>query len=882
MSEKQAKAAILDLPAFERFEAETNAQGIARIDTLLPGNQSFSVTHDLYELPFLAQSNQRSATVSLKSGETARERTTVFPKGSTAPTNPPGAILPTKPAAPEVAAKSPAVDANAPRGTFSGMVTDESGKPLEDVLVDAWTWYSGNETKTDAQGRFTLSGFDDQTDAIEVRFSKDLYCPVLIAEQPVAALAQPIVLGNKTYFEGRVTGPDGAAVVGAQVRANQGPKQGPGVYITEIWTETVSGPDGRYRLFVQDDTYDIQVRDERGNAARLTQEAIAADEAKTLDIRLEPGVVFRATIVDSESGKPVENVRLWNWQHKGLEGRTDAKGEVTIAGMFPGAFEFQIEADGYARWWSEQCQSKFNRPMIDDEKTGWQRNFDSLDFDLQPGMEPVTITLERGVRVRGRIVDPDGKPVAGATAAPARTGSGNSLTGDTRFSVKTKEDGSFDMLLPASKKTQYNLVAHDGDYEEWRTWANGVGEPFSTKPGDDLDGVTLQLTRPGTVRGVAVDEAGNPVTRREVRASAFDKRENRYYDPTTTTDDKGVFELRFVRPGEQYIQVAPFWLSADEAPEGTSQTVTVKPGETIEGIKLVVESPKQDAPVPSPSAEAPPSSQDWREAFDAVYRLNDGEIVRRVPPPFIPERLEYYRFTDRSQAEAIPSGPDFFHFRWDGELKKWGCGFGFENGLSLVGIVGNLGVNRYEIEGEQELLDLCVPGDWIMRLDSPIESRLKALESIVAEGAGRKIHFERKAVEREVVVVRGSYSFHSETSAHNPDAINIFADTLDPNEGAGGGSGTLVEFLAWTGNRINMPVIDETSDTKALQVEWANNRSSALKKVPGEERNAKIDLVLANLAKQTSLQFTRERRTIDVWFVTETPAPLESASAETR
>ena len=67
-------------------------------------------------------------------------------------------------------------------------------------------------------------------------------------------------------------------------------------------------------------------------------------------------------------------------------------------------------------------------------------------------MAPVTIEIEKGVRIRGRVVDPDGKPVGGATAAPALTGTGNSLTGDTRFSVKTKADGTFEMCCrPATR-----------------------------------------------------------------------------------------------------------------------------------------------------------------------------------------------------------------------------------------------------------------------------------------------------------------------------------------------------------------------------------------------------------------------------------------------
>ena len=61
-------------------------------------------------------------------------------------------------------------------------------------------------------------------------------------------------------------------------------------------------------------------------------------------------------------------------------------------------------------------------------------------------------------------------------------------------------------------------------------------------------------------------------------------RENRYYDPTVKTEIDGSFELKFIRPSEQFLQVAPFWLDAAQAPPGTSHTLTLRPGETREGI----------------------------------------------------------------------------------------------------------------------------------------------------------------------------------------------------------------------------------------------------------------------------------------------------------
>ena len=91
------------------------------------------------------------------------------------------------------------------------------------------------------------------------------------------------------------------------------------------------------------------------------------------------------------------------------------------------------------------------------------------------------------------------------------------------------------------------------------------------------------------VLGSVVDKSGEPIIGRKVRAHAFDKLGNRYYDPTTKTNTDGNFELKFIRPGKHYIQAYPFWLTAEGASKGTSQVIEVKAGEIVEIIELVGE-----------------------------------------------------------------------------------------------------------------------------------------------------------------------------------------------------------------------------------------------------------------------------------------------------
>ncbi len=475
-----------------------------------------------------------------------------------------------------------------PRADFlSGRIMDESGKPIQGATVDAFHWYPGNETKTDATGGFRLDNSAlkdkryalDPTEKIEVTFSAPGYTPRYIVAQPLGKLTAPVVLTKSTFVFGTVRDGAGHAVAGAQVRAVAGPFEGDGVVITERPYLTRSDALGRYKLFLPGDSYELFVRGAAG-VERLPQVALAQDKALLQNIALRPGVLFRARVVDSESGEPLKGLRLIS--EAGFNAQSDANGQIRIANMFPGPFGWSVEAPEIARWWSEQALNAYERKTIEENRGGWPRNFDELHFQLAQDMAPVTIVAERGVRIQGRVLDPDGHPVAGATVAPALTGTGNSLTGDTRFSVRTDDRGAYNGLFPAGHDREWNLVAHDGDYDEWRRWANGSTAPFKTASGQQIRGLDLKLTRPVVVRGSVVDKNGHVVAHAEVRAVQADKRANRYYDPTTETDAAGRFQLRFVSPGRHFVQVAPFWLSAEEAPNPSSKTIEAQDGKPVD------------------------------------------------------------------------------------------------------------------------------------------------------------------------------------------------------------------------------------------------------------------------------------------------------------
>ena len=251
---------------------------------------------------------------------------------------------------------------------------------------------------------------------MEIRFSKVGFGPWYDPVQPTGVADLQVRLSNKTYFEGDVKGPDGKPVNNALIRADSGPKSNPGVAITSVWTETRSDQNGHYRLYVMPDKYVIQVRVPKVGTARLPQALIGDGESKKLDIDLAPGVTFQAIAVDSDSGLPVPNVRLWHWQHKGVEGTSGEDGKIVIDGMAPGNFTFNVESKGYTRWWSQQAAQPHQKKDMREFLKG---NVDDLEFVVADDMAPVKIELEREARISGVVQDPDGNPVAGATVAPA-------------------------------------------------------------------------------------------------------------------------------------------------------------------------------------------------------------------------------------------------------------------------------------------------------------------------------------------------------------------------------------------------------------------------------------------------------------------------------
>jgi len=258
----------------------------------------------------------------------------------------------------------------------------------------------------------------------------------------------------------------------------------------------------------------------------------------------------------------------------------------------------------------------------------------------------------------------------------------------------------------------------------------------------------------------------------------------------------------------------------------------------------------------------------WRQKFDEVYRLEENEILKRIEPPFIPERMDYYQTTDRSQAQAIPKGPDYYCFHWNGSLHTWGMGFVGEGGLTLSGVIQSvLDIQPYEFEGPGKLLSTTLKGDWIIKPDALPEEKLEALAAIYQKATNRQIEFQLEKVQRDVIVASGDWTFDTKEGRGQ---VILFADKGDNKTGGGGGSGSMSEFFQRLGSLMNLQVIDETTTKAPQNFQWRTCHSSYVTREKDPEKRARQTVKLLEVAsRQTGVKFQRTQREVEVWMVRE-------------
>lgn len=286
------------------------------------------------------------------------------------------------------------------------------------------------------------------------------------------------------------------------------------------------------------------------------------------------------------------------------------------------------------------------------------------------------------------------------------------------------------------------------------------------------------------------------------------------------------------------------------------------------------EEPKKDEPMnekakkPEDAEQILGDRQEWKSEFLKVYGLKDGELVKRIAPPYPDCRTDYFRdqfrrIHGRKPAEFELEGElnNFTVFNWkDGTCKAgWQTHTEPHVGVSLGFVFDTvLGISKSRIEVDGLSLNDKVTGDFVVRVGADREKMTAQLEPILRKEVELPLKFTFKEVEEEVFVLSGKYAAKP-LEDRKADEIEVYAVRLIDRTVGGGGSGDFQFMIDAIERHTGRPILLDKIDGLPKAVRWHFNFSQpANKQMEAQERDAAT--LLDNVAAQTGLMVKPEKR----------------------
>lgn len=306
--------------------------------------------------------------------------------------------------------------------------------------------------------------------------------------------------------------------------------------------------------------------------AVLSLSLIPAGAAFAQPAETSAPLVLSGQVVDASSRKPVPGALVRAPADPEAAVRADAEGRFQVTAPGRRRFDLEVVAPGYL-----PKKVAITRPQLVSRKVG-------------------TLALARAGRLRGKVVDPQGGPLAGAAVVAVH----QSALGDRAFSpsdpvadrAETDLQGRFELRHVRPEQIYEIRASRAGAFPAAQSAT--VGDP--AMPPRDL---TLVLAPARTARGKVQDPAGRPIAGAEavVRpalrpGSSDDAAAGETGMPPVQSDAEGVFALPELPAVEVELSVrrkgyAPAAFPAIRVPNGTGPAdlgvVTLRPGATLTG-----------------------------------------------------------------------------------------------------------------------------------------------------------------------------------------------------------------------------------------------------------------------------------------------------------
>lgn len=329
----------------------------------------------------------------------------------------------------------------------------------------------------------------------------------------------------------------------------------------------LTGEDGRLAVAVPDEATELDLEDSEGQRGRLTLQAGEVIGRAPRIVTLGPPDVATGRILDSATRAPLAKALVWT---------ADAQAWTAA----DGSFRLPVPPDPEVRFEAAAA--------------GHTRGTESLGRENRSS----TLLLAPASSIAGRVVDTEGRPVAGAElrAKPAQPSSPEEmmmlLTG---VDASTRSDGSFRIggLLPGQT---YKVTASHEDFASAEVPAD------SSTPGRSAREIRIVLSRGVAASGRVVDAEGAPVAGAELtllpawEGGSITEHPSLLFDSAkieTASGPTGAFRFPHLSPGRVHLRVRREGFSTAsvrgiEIPDRPGEVdlgeVRLEPGAVIEGV----------------------------------------------------------------------------------------------------------------------------------------------------------------------------------------------------------------------------------------------------------------------------------------------------------
>lgn len=423
---------------------------------------------------------------------------------------------------------------------IGGVVHDEEGNPIAgvEVRVNAYLEetsghiYLNRTIQTDAQGRWRLDGVPTESDRLTVGLRHPEYICDWGHERQITAdeLLRARAFKHEESMKkglpvtGVVLNSKGQPIVNATII--MAPKRD---RFLHGYAHTVTDATGRFRFGnARDDLAELP--SERGLTALIVEatgyaavmkQVTVGPERQPVEFRLEPGRTISGRVIDQQ-GQPI--AQAW-----------------TVAQPLQGYRDYNV--------WLENTdeQGRFRVPNAADDgvllTVGKRGYIAARDYPLAPSEEEYVITMQRAVRVGGKVTDAEtGKLIPNFEVATMSSG--------RRIRSSGFAGGRYEITFDEAQPEQFELQVSAVGYRPGALEALDISQGNRTidfklarDPSFDAKGGKYQRgqakpTGPRRITGVVRDEKGEPVADAAVITRPP-------MAPDAITNSQGEFKIRY-------------------------------------------------------------------------------------------------------------------------------------------------------------------------------------------------------------------------------------------------------------------------------------------------------------------------------------------------